>query len=151
MDFTDRLTGEHESVLATYVLGCDGANSVVRTAIGATMEDLKFEQRWLVIDVASMVELDQWEGVHQVCDPDRAATYMRIGDTRYRWEFRLLPGETAADFESIEALRLSSDRGSRASRATSSSWCASRSTPSGRSWPTAGATATSSSSVTPPT
>lgn len=104
VDFTDRLTGEHESVLATYVLGCDGANSVVRTAIGATMEDLKFEQRWLVVDVASTVELNQWEGVHQVCDPDRAATYMRIGDTRYRWEFRLLAGETAADFESVEAL-----------------------------------------------
>ncbi len=52
VDFTDRLTGEHESVLATYVLGCDGANSVVRTAIGTTMEDLGFEQRWLVIDVA---------------------------------------------------------------------------------------------------
>ena len=30
---------------------------------------------------------------------------MRIGDTRYRWEFRLLEGETAADFESIEALQ----------------------------------------------
>jgi 3-(3-hydroxy-phenyl)propionate hydroxylase len=92
-------------VLATYVLGCDGGNSVVRTATGATMEDLKFEQRWLVIDVASEVELDQWEGVHQVCDPERAATYMRIGHTRYRWEFRLLKGETSADFESIEALR----------------------------------------------
>jgi 3-(3-hydroxy-phenyl)propionate hydroxylase len=105
VDYTDRLTGEHESVLATYVLGCDGANSVVRTAIGSTMEDLEFQQRWLVIDVDSTVELDQWEGVHQVCDPHRAATYMRIGDTRYRWEFRLLEGETAADFESIEALQ----------------------------------------------
>ena len=105
VDFTDRLTGQHESVLATYVLGCDGANSVVRTAMGSAMEDLEFEQRWLVIDVDSTVELDQWEGVHQVCDPDRAATYMRIGDTRYRWEFRLLEGETAADFGSIEALQ----------------------------------------------
>jgi 3-(3-hydroxy-phenyl)propionate hydroxylase len=103
--FTDRLTGEHQSVLATYLLGCDGANSVVRTAIGATMEDLEFEQRWLVLDVASKVELEQWDGVHQVCDPARAATYMRIGDTRYRWEFRLLEGETAADFESMEALQ----------------------------------------------
>lgn len=105
VDFTNRLTGQHESVLAHYVLGCDGANSVVRTAIGSTMEDLKFEQRWLVIDVESTVELDQWEGVHQLCDPGRAATYMRIGETRYRWEFRLLEGETAADFESIEALQ----------------------------------------------
>ncbi len=105
VDFTDRLTGEPESVLATYVLGCDGANSVVRTAIGSTMEDLKFEQRWLVIDVDSMVELDQGDSAHQVCDPTRAATYMRIGDTRYRWEFRLLEGETAADYEAIEAVR----------------------------------------------
>ena len=74
------------------MLGCDGANSVVRAAIGACMEDLNFEQRWLVVDVATDAELDQWEGVHQVCDPHRAATYMRIGETRYRWEFRLLPG-----------------------------------------------------------
>ena len=105
VDFTDRLTGERDSVLATFVLGCDGANSVVRTSIGSTMEDLKFEQRWLVIDVTTRAALDQWDGVHQVCDPERAATYMRIGDTRYRWEFRLLTGETAADFQSIEALQ----------------------------------------------
>ena len=39
-----------------------------------------FEQRWLVIDIATDADLDQWEGVHQVCDPHRAATYMRIGD-----------------------------------------------------------------------
>lgn len=105
VDLTDRLTGEHESVLASYVLGCDGANSVVRTAIGSTMQDLKFQQRWLVIDVASTLELDQWDGVHQVCDPERAATYMRIGETRYRWEFQLLAGETAAHFQSIQALQ----------------------------------------------
>lgn len=105
VDFTDRLTGDDESVLATYVLGCDGANSVVRTAIGSTMEDLGFEQRWLVVDVATAVELDQWDGVHQVCDPGRAATYMRIGEGRSRWEFRLLTGETAADFQSIQTMR----------------------------------------------
>ena len=104
VDFTDRLTGAHESVLATYVLGCDGANSVVRTAMGSTMEDLEFEQRWLVLDVVSEVELYPGDKVHQVCDPHRAATYMRIGTTRYRWEFRLLEGETAADYDSIEAL-----------------------------------------------
>jgi 2-polyprenyl-6-methoxyphenol hydroxylase-like FAD-dependent oxidoreductase len=30
---------------------------------------------------------------------------MRIGETRYRWEFRLRPGETAADYASIADLR----------------------------------------------
>ena len=104
VDFTDRLTGQPESLLADYVLGCDGANSIVRTAIGSTMQDLTFEQRWLVIDIATTADLDQWDGVHQVCDPHRAATFMRIGQTRYRWEFRLLPGETAADYDTIEDL-----------------------------------------------
>jgi 3-(3-hydroxy-phenyl)propionate hydroxylase len=103
--YTDRADGREHAVDADYVLGCDGANSVVRAGIGSHMKDLKFEQRWLVVDVATDVELDQWEGVHQVCDPVRAATYMRIGDSRYRWEFRLLPGETSEDFTSLAALR----------------------------------------------
>ncbi|HTY28388.1 MAG TPA: bifunctional 3-(3-hydroxy-phenyl)propionate/3-hydroxycinnamic acid hydroxylase, partial [Mycobacterium sp.] len=102
--FTDRISGEEHSVEARYLLGCDGANSLVRTAIGAWMEDLKFQQRWLVVDVATDADLDQWEGVHQVCDPHRAATYMRIGEDRYRWEFRLLDDETADDYNTISAL-----------------------------------------------
>jgi 3-(3-hydroxy-phenyl)propionate hydroxylase len=102
--FTDRVSGEEHRVESRYLLGCDGANSLVRAAIGACMEDLKFHQRWLVVDVATTAELNQWEGVHQVCDPHRAATYMRIGDTRYRWEFRLLPDETADDYNTMAAL-----------------------------------------------
>ena len=104
VDFADGLTGQDESLLASYVLGCDGANSIVRATIGSTMQDLTFEQRWLVIDIATTDDLHQWEGVHQVCDPHRAATFMRIGETRYRWEFRLLPGETAADYETTQDL-----------------------------------------------
>ena len=64
---------------ADYLLGCDGANSMVRAQIGSAMRDLNFEQRWLVVDVATDADLHQWEGVHQVCDPVRAGTYMRIG------------------------------------------------------------------------
>lgn len=102
--FTDRVSGEEHRVETRYVLGCDGANSLVRSAIGACMEDLEFQQRWLVVDVATSAELNQREFAHQVCDPHRAATYMRIGDTRYRWEFRLLPDETAGDYSTMAAL-----------------------------------------------
>jgi 3-(3-hydroxy-phenyl)propionate hydroxylase len=105
LTYADRVTGDEHVVDAAYVLGCDGANSIVRASIGAAMEDLRFEQRWLVVDVVTEVELNQWDGVHQVCNPVRAATYMRIGPARYRWEFRLLAGETADDFDSIAALR----------------------------------------------
>jgi 3-(3-hydroxy-phenyl)propionate hydroxylase len=104
VNFDDRADGRKHVVEATYILGCDGANSVVRSCIGIGMRDLKFDQRWLVVDIATTADLDQWDGVHQICDPIRAATYMRIGDTRYRWEFQLLPGETATDYGTIAAL-----------------------------------------------
>lgn len=103
--FTDLATGARDVVEAAYVLGCDGANSTVRTQIGVQLQDLRFEQRWLVVDVDTAADLNAWEGVHQVCDPQRAATYMRVGRTRYRWEFRLRPDERAADFAGVTALR----------------------------------------------
>ena len=104
VEITDTLTGTEDQVRAEYVLGCDGAGSLVRDCIGTDMRDLRFAQRWLVVDVATSADLGQWEGVHQVCDPGRAATYMRIGKTRYRWEFRLNPGESADDFRQIGRL-----------------------------------------------
>jgi 3-(3-hydroxy-phenyl)propionate hydroxylase len=103
--YVDRADDSLHTVDTDYVLGCDGANSVVREQISVRMHDLKFDQRWLVIDAATETDLGQWDGVHQVCDPVRAGTFMRIGPTRYRWEFRLLPGETADGFRTIEALR----------------------------------------------
>ncbi|MHA5048906.1 bifunctional 3-(3-hydroxy-phenyl)propionate/3-hydroxycinnamic acid hydroxylase MhpA [Streptomyces sp. SD15] len=104
VDVTDRTTGTAESIRAAYVLGCDGANSLARASIGGSMQDLKFEQRWFVVDVVTEAELGQWEGAHQLCDPARAGTYMRIGKTRYRWEFQLTPGETADDYPDLDRL-----------------------------------------------
>ncbi|BBX61804.1 3-(3-hydroxyphenyl)propionate hydroxylase [Mycobacterium saskatchewanense] len=103
--FVDRTDHSTHLIDADYVLGCDGAKSLVRDRIGSTMRDLGFHQRWLVADVAADAELHQWDGVHQVCDPVRAGTYMRIGAGRYRWEFRLLAGESADDFGTLDALR----------------------------------------------
>lgn len=55
--------------------------------------------------MATDADLRQWDGVHQVCDPDRAATYMRIGGAdRYRWEFRLREDETADTYGTLSAL-----------------------------------------------
>ncbi|MGV0585275.1 bifunctional 3-(3-hydroxy-phenyl)propionate/3-hydroxycinnamic acid hydroxylase [Mycobacteroides chelonae] len=101
----DRSTGEHSEITAGFVLGCDGANSMVRKAIGAAMHNLKFDQRWLVIDIATSADLRQWEGVHQLCDSHRAGTYMRIGPARYRWEFQLLDNESVNDYATLADLR----------------------------------------------
>src|SRR5262249_14788369 len=74
------------------------------SAIGAKLDSLGFEQRWLVVDVETTVELGHWEGVHQLCDTNRAGTYMRIGLTRHRWEFQLQAEETFHHFGTIDQL-----------------------------------------------
>jgi 3-(3-hydroxy-phenyl)propionate hydroxylase len=93
----DRGSGAESRVRAAAVLGCDGANSTVRQLIGARMRDLGRPDRWLVADLRSAEPLPLWPGVHQVCDPHRAATAMPVAGDRYRVEFRLLPGETRDD------------------------------------------------------
>ncbi|RBY96961.1 bifunctional 3-(3-hydroxy-phenyl)propionate/3-hydroxycinnamic acid hydroxylase [Blastococcus sp. TF02-8] len=100
----DRVTGEDRSVRAVAVLGCDGAGSTVRGLVGARMRELGRADRWLVLDVRAERDLGLWPGVHQVCDPHRASTFMPVTGDRYRWEFRLLPGETAADLTAPDRL-----------------------------------------------
>ncbi|MDO3401392.1 bifunctional 3-(3-hydroxy-phenyl)propionate/3-hydroxycinnamic acid hydroxylase [Mycolicibacterium neoaurum] len=101
----NRTTGQDSMITADFVLGCDGANSIVRRAIGAEMRSMGFDQRWLVVDIATDADLQQWEGVHQLCDDHRAGTYMRIGPDRYRWEFRLLDHESVDDYATLTELR----------------------------------------------
>jgi 3-(3-hydroxy-phenyl)propionate hydroxylase len=64
--------------------------------IGSVPRDLGRADRWLVLDARSARPLPVWGGVHQVCGPGRPSTVMHITGDRYRWEFRMAPGETAA-------------------------------------------------------
>ncbi len=90
-------TGAQTVVWADALLGCDGANSTVRQLMGSSFIDLKFEERWLVIDVASPEPLDVLDVAYQVSDRKRPATFMKVLPGRYRWEFRLNDGETVDD------------------------------------------------------
>lgn len=91
------LDGAVEHVLARFVLGCDGAASTVRDAIGSRLRDLRFTERWLVLDARCRPPVPNWGGVDQICDPRRPATFMALPGDRYRWEFRMHPAEDAAD------------------------------------------------------
>jgi 3-(3-hydroxy-phenyl)propionate hydroxylase len=92
-------TGPVREVWADYVLGADGAQSRTRAAVGAGMEDLCFQQQWLVVDVHSPESFAGYDGVQQVCDHERAATFMPVVAGRYRWEFRLPPGGRPDDVD----------------------------------------------------
>jgi 3-(3-hydroxy-phenyl)propionate hydroxylase len=91
--YRDLDAGAVRELPALAVLGCDGANSLTRRALGSRWRDLRFEEPWLVVDGRCPRRLATWDGVDQICDPARAATFMRVGDDRYRWEFRMRPGE----------------------------------------------------------
>jgi 2-polyprenyl-6-methoxyphenol hydroxylase-like FAD-dependent oxidoreductase len=106
-------TGEERSLSAQFVVGCDGANSLVRQAIGGAQEDRGFEADWLVIDVRLNGErtLDQLgiPAAAQYCNPARPTTIVpagvRDGAVFRRWEFMRLPGETIEALEREERVR----------------------------------------------
>jgi 3-(3-hydroxy-phenyl)propionate hydroxylase len=84
-------------VQARYVVGCDGAWSPVREAIGSRLDDLQFDEPWLVIDAIPRPGARLPEVNLQICDPARPTTCVLMGPGRHRWEFMLLPGESTED------------------------------------------------------
>ncbi len=89
---------------ARWLVGCDGARSFIRGVIGGGMEDLGFDERWLVVDVIlKRPRPDLGDHSIQFCNPDRPATYVRgVGDRR-RWEITVhrdeAPGERMDEAE----------------------------------------------------
>jgi 3-(3-hydroxy-phenyl)propionate hydroxylase len=79
---------------ARFLIGCDGASSPVRIQAGIELDDLNFDEPWLVIDALVSDPSRLPHDNLQICDPKRPTTSVHIGHGRHRWEFMLLPGET---------------------------------------------------------
>jgi 3-(3-hydroxy-phenyl)propionate hydroxylase len=90
---------------ADHLFACDGASSSVRKALGIALDDIGFEERWLVVDT-DVAGAMRWPADHDipgevrdgrfslmVCDPERPATLIPGRGTHRRWEYMLLPGE----------------------------------------------------------
>jgi 3-(3-hydroxy-phenyl)propionate hydroxylase len=87
---------------ARYVIGCDGASSSVRRVVDLPLDDLGFDEPWLVVDVLAnergLAKLPKASA--QFCEPARPASYL-IGTGKHRrWEIMLLPGENPQEMES---------------------------------------------------
>ncbi len=92
----DLVHASSHEVEAGYVVGCDGARSLVRRVMGSSMTDLGLHQAWLVFDVLLKRKVNLPEYTVQHCDPARPMTACYVTDKRRRWEIMLLPDEIPA-------------------------------------------------------
>ena len=105
-DGVDTVLDDGSTVRSRWFVGCDGASSWTRKRSGIVLEDLRFDQDWLVVDIevneGSTVELPL--GVRQYCHAARPATYVK-GHRRFRrWEFQVQPHEDAAELNTEAGL-----------------------------------------------
>jgi 2-polyprenyl-6-methoxyphenol hydroxylase-like FAD-dependent oxidoreductase len=98
--------GTQREVRSRYVLACDGGTSALRGRLGLEMEDLQFDEPWMVVDLMVAPEaLERLPATNiQYCETERPCTYI-IGPGRHRrWEFMINPDETPASISRPEAI-----------------------------------------------
>lgn len=94
--------GSTRTLRAAYVVGCDGAGSLVRGQVRAPTTDLQFFYDWLICDVVPL-EPREWVPTNlQICDPARPTSVISGGPGRRRWEFMRLAGETIEELNRPE-------------------------------------------------
>lgn len=87
-----------ETIEARYLIGCDGAQSLVRKLLGIELDDMSFDEPWLVLDTRLKDGRERISTIGlQHCDPRRPVTSMPMAPGRHRWEFMPRPGETAEE------------------------------------------------------
>lgn len=89
--------GDTRRVTARYVVGADGANSLVRRILGQDFKGKTFAEDWLVVDAKEVPH--PIDHVEFICDPQRPTPHMVAPGGRQRWEFKLNPGETREHME----------------------------------------------------
>ncbi|VVO60493.1 3-(3-hydroxy-phenyl)propionate/3-hydroxycinnamic acid hydroxylase [Pseudomonas fluorescens] len=99
--------GTERTLTADYVLACDGGTSPIRTRLGLKMEDLAFDEPWLVVDVI----LNEGAGEQlpktnvQFCELARPCTFVVGPGQHRRWEFMINPDEQPTEISQPEAIR----------------------------------------------
>ena len=72
--------GTTNNVRARWVVGCDGGSSAVRSRVGIGLEDLGFDEPWLVVDVRvnqrGLAKLPSTS--MQYCEPERPCTLVIV-------------------------------------------------------------------------
>ncbi|MBL8359709.1 MAG: bifunctional 3-(3-hydroxy-phenyl)propionate/3-hydroxycinnamic acid hydroxylase [Rubrivivax sp.] len=96
--------GRERPVRARWAIACDGGASFVRGQLGIGLEDLDFDEPWLVVDVLvnerGLAKLPKTSV--QYCEPARPCTLVIGPGSHRRWEISLNPDEDARQVSSPE-------------------------------------------------
>ena len=92
----DMSNGSLRDVRARFVVGCDGARSLVRRVMRVVLHDYGLHQPWLVLDLLRRRPVRLPDYTTQFCDPARPMTYIHPRGDRLRWEIMLMPGDDPA-------------------------------------------------------
>jgi 3-(3-hydroxy-phenyl)propionate hydroxylase len=96
VESVDLASGACSRVRCRYVVGCDGASSFVRGAIGSRFASLAPDQPYLVVDAKPLRPLElPGEGI-LFCWPSRPH-YWRGLAPWLRWELKVMPGDDPAE------------------------------------------------------
>jgi 3-(3-hydroxy-phenyl)propionate hydroxylase len=93
----------HASISGRWLIGADGANSVVRELVGIETQDAGFEADWLVVDYEQLDDREWDAFVTQYCDPRQPATAVNSGPGRRRFEFMRRDDITAEELGTTES------------------------------------------------
>jgi 3-(3-hydroxy-phenyl)propionate hydroxylase len=109
--------GDELVVESDYLIAADGASSTIRKSLGVALDDIGFEERWLVIDTLVNGPM-RWPDDHtippevksddfslMVCDPSRPCTLIPGAGKHRRWEYMLLANETDEEVTTDSWLR----------------------------------------------
>ena len=100
--------GSDVDLTAKYVIGADGAASTVRRLTGLVLDDLGFDEPWLVVDVrVGDAALGKLPDVNvQYCEPARPSTYVIGPGNHRRWEIMLTDEDPRARMGELDVWSL---------------------------------------------
>ena len=82
-------------ITCDYLVGCDGANSAVRSALGIELAGTSYAKRWLIVDLEN--HPNETKDTEVFCDFERPCITLPGPNATRRFEFELRDHETDAE------------------------------------------------------
>ncbi len=103
-----KISGEELVLSGSFLIGCDGANSIVGDYMNDESIDYGFEEKYLVIDMIVDNRFSKIKSLPdytiQKCSSKRPVTRCFISKKRRRWEIKILPSDNESRIKKDEQI-----------------------------------------------